>query len=158
MSYRDAVAVALPPWMLPVALLPAYLPEGQASSEWVGYVGIVGAVLAMVGLVAGPRRITWLLGAIAFVALVLALGQFEPLYPVLYRVVPGLALFRVPARWLIVYSFVVSMLVGLGVQALANGVGWRWVGALAAAIAAPFGLYALVVMEHPLRWPSGAAI
>jgi hypothetical protein len=162
MSYRDAVAFSLPPWVLPISLLPVYTHEGQPSSEWVGYVGTSGAVLAAVGLVAGPRRVAWLLGGIALAALLLALGQFDPLYPALYRVVPGLSLFRVPARWLFVYSFAVAMLVGLGVQAVVAGGAWRGllgrVGGVALVVALPFAAYALLVREFPLRWPTAEAV
>jgi hypothetical protein len=161
MSYRDAVAFSLPPWVLPISLLPVYTHLGQPSSEWVGYVGTSGVVLAAFGLVAGPRRVAWLLGGIALAALLLALGQFDPLYPVLYRIVPGLSLFRVPARWLFVYSFAVAMLVGLGVQAVAASGGWRLlgrVGAFALAVALPFGAYALLVRAFPLQWPSAAVV
>ena len=162
MSYREAVAFSLPPWMLPVSLLPVYTHLDQPGSEWVGYVGVIGAVLAMVGLVGGGRR-AWLLGAIAVGALLLALGQFDPLYPLLYRVVPGLSLFRVPARWLVVYSFAGAMLVGVGVQVLAaTGRSWRTVVGrvvvLAAVLAVLLGAYALVARDFPLRWPSAVVV
>ena len=161
MSYREAVAFSLPPWTLPVSLLPVYTFADQPSSEWLGHVGVVGALLAALGLVAGrPRPLAWSLGAIGLGALLLGLGQFDPLYPLLYRVVPGLGLFRVPARWLFVYGFAASMLVALGVDALrAGGCRRRTLMRLAAfalIAAAPFGLYALVVPEPRLRLPGPA--
>jgi hypothetical protein len=52
--------------------------------------------------------------------LFLALGLYNPLYWVLYKVVPGFALFRVPARWLFLYAFGTAMLSGLGLQRLSN--------------------------------------
>jgi len=46
----------------------------------------------------------------------LALGLYNPLYWVLYHVVPGFALFRVPARWLFLYALSVAMLAGAGLE------------------------------------------
>jgi len=50
----------------------------------------------------------------------LALGLYNPLYWVLYKVVPGFALFRVPARWLFLYAFGAAMLSGIGLQRIGN--------------------------------------
>src|SRR5205807_1388012 len=86
---------------------------------WLGYVGVAGLVLAGLGLVGGHRRAeAALLGAVVLGALLLALGQFGPLYPVLYSFVPGLGLFRVPARWLFVASFGLALLAAIGVDQL----------------------------------------
>ncbi|HEY3083231.1 MAG TPA: YfhO family protein [Chloroflexota bacterium] len=163
MSYREAVAFSLPPWMLPVSLLPVYTFADQPNGEWLGHVGVVGALLAALGLVAGrPRPLAWLLAAIGLGALLLGLGQFDPLYPLLYGVVPGLGLFRVPARWLFVYGFATAMLVALGVEALRVGGCARRtlsrLGGFAALAAAPFALYALAVPEPRLRLPGAAVL
>jgi hypothetical protein len=163
MSYREAVAFSLPPWVLPISLLPVYTFADQPNGEWLGYVGVVGGLLAVLGLVAGrPRWLSWLLAAVALGALLLGLGQFDPLYPLLYRVVPGLGLFRVPARWLFVYAFAAAMLVGLGVEALrTSGCAGRTLGRLGvfvAVAAAPFALYALAVPTPPLRLPPPAVL
>src|SRR5437773_4254566 len=101
MTFREAAAFSLPRWGLPSSLLPIFSSVGQPSSEWLGYVGVAGLVLAGLGLVGGHRRgEAFVLGLVGAVALLLALGQVGPLYPSAYRLVPGVALFRVPARWL----------------------------------------------------------
>lgn len=121
LSYADAVAFSLPPWLLPQTLLPVYQAEGQPFSEWVAYSGVLGLLLAGVGLLLTPgwRALGW--GLVALLALGLALGQFNPLYPLLFDLVPGLRAFRVPARWLLLWSFALAVLAGLGVQALQGG-------------------------------------
>ncbi|MBN1935646.1 MAG: YfhO family protein [Anaerolineae bacterium] len=48
----------------------------------------------------------------------LAVGGYNPLYWVLYKLVPGFGLFRVPARWLFLYAFGAAMLSGVGLQRL----------------------------------------
>ncbi|MFX1353309.1 MAG: YfhO family protein, partial [Promethearchaeota archaeon] len=52
----------------------------------------------------------------AGLGLFLSLGLYNPLYWVLYKIVPGFALFRVPARWLFLYAFGAAMLAGIGLQ------------------------------------------
>jgi hypothetical protein len=54
------------------------------------------------------------------VALLLALGHHTPLYDFLVYV-PGFNFFRVPARWLFVVSFSISILAGYGFDALLTG-------------------------------------
>lgn len=119
MTFREAAAFSLPPWALPSSLLPVFSSAGQPSSEWLGYVGVAGLVLAGLGVVGGHRRAeALLLAAIAAGALLLALGQIGPLYPIAYRLVPGVGLFRVPARWLFVWSFALALLAAIGADFL----------------------------------------
>lgn len=167
MSYREAAAFSLPPWVLPSSLLPVFSPTGQPGSEWTGYVGVSGLVLAALGLLGGrERREAWVFGAIAAGALLLALGQLGPLYPLLYGVVPGLGLFRVPARWLFVVSFALAMLAALGAERL-GGIGRRGSGGAegdeptasagvdARPLAALFALFALPIVGFALYWLVG---
>jgi hypothetical protein len=51
---------------------------------------------------------------VGIAAILLALGSNSPLYPLLYRFVPGIGMFRAPARWLLLYAFAASMLAGRG--------------------------------------------
>ena len=57
---------------------------------------------------------------LAGVALLLALGGYTPLYRLLVHA-PGFDFFRVPARWLFIVSFFLSVLAGYGFDALAEG-------------------------------------
>jgi hypothetical protein len=121
MTFREAAAFSLPPWVLPSSLLPVFSSAGQPNSEWLGYVGVVGLVLAGLGAVGGHRRAEALmLAVIAAGALLLALGQIGPLYPLAYRLVPGVGLFRVPARWLFVWSFALALLAAIGADLLSR--------------------------------------
>jgi Bacterial membrane protein YfhO len=56
---------------------------------------------------------------LAGVALLLTLGGYTPLYRLLIHV-PGFDFFRVPARWLFIVSFALSVLAGYGFDALAE--------------------------------------
>ncbi|MDH7571759.1 MAG: hypothetical protein QHJ73_19435, partial [Armatimonadota bacterium] len=63
----------------------------------------------------------WFWLGVALVALFLAFGQHNPIYPLLYQWVPGLAVFRAPARWLLVSSFATGILAGMGAEQLLRG-------------------------------------
>ena len=88
-------------------------------------------------------------GVLAALGLALAIGGYNPLYPFLYQVVPGLGLFRVPARWLFVYSFGVALLAGLGAE---SGLAGR-AGAQLAADASAAGASAAWRSPRGPRWP-----
>ena len=60
---------------------------------------------------------TWI--GIAAIGLALALGRNNPVYLLLAEM-PGFNLFRVPARFLALYSLAMALLAGLGIQALLN--------------------------------------
>ncbi len=115
MSYWDVVSFSLPPTSALYSILPAY-PE-QLFSEYVGYVGVVPVVLAVLAVIAWSVRPTsaFMAGLVGF-GVFMALGKYNPFYPHLYHWIPGIDLFRVPARWLLVYTFGISGLAGLGAQ------------------------------------------
>jgi hypothetical protein len=135
LPYRQAVSFSLRPRLLAQSLLPpfgrgldaAFGSEGYA--EFVGYVGIAALVLAGVGLTllwrrnAEVKRPPWnvqratLLSASGFL---LALGAYNPLYYLLWRVIPGFGLFRAPARWLELFALGVAALAAFGLDVLAS--------------------------------------
>jgi hypothetical protein len=64
-----------------------------------------------------PRHLTGFFSLVALVSLILALGQYSPVYPFLYRHVPTFNLFQAPARWLLLTVFALVMLAALTVTA-----------------------------------------
>jgi hypothetical protein len=135
LPYRQAVSFSLRPRLLAQSLLPpfgrgldaAFGSEGYA--EFVGYVGIAALVLAGIGLsllwrrAAEAKRPPWnvqrttLLAASGFL---LALGAYNPLYYLLWRVIPGFDLFRAPARWLELFALGVAALAAFGLDTLVS--------------------------------------
>lgn len=115
LSFNEGRTFSLPPWFLIWALLPGYIEN--PFSEFTAYVGVSGMALAVLGLVTSPRRWTRNLAALlVLLGLLFAIGGFNPLFEPLFNVVPGLNLFRVPARWLFVYTMGASILIGLGIE------------------------------------------
>lgn len=122
LSYGEVTSFSLRPWRLPWSLLPTYglVDLGQifgvGYTEFVGYIGLLGLLLALIGAWKGrgPARTLGLF--FAGLGLFLALGRWNPVYYLLYWLVPGFDLFRVPARWLMLYSFGAAVLAGVGVD------------------------------------------
>ncbi len=115
MAYHEVVSFSLPPTTLLYTILSTY--PSELFSEFVGYVGVVPVVLAILAVIAWMARpVTAFMAFLTGLGLFMAMGQFNPLYPRLFDLVPGLDLFRVPARWLLVYTFGICGLAGLGAQ------------------------------------------
>ena len=106
--------------VLPWGLLP---PESSrpTSSEFHLYPGILTLVLAIHAL---ARRWDWRVGfhaAVGFGALLLAFGDEYGLYRPAYDLLPGLAFFRIPARFVGLVGFTVAVLAGIGAEAVVTG-------------------------------------
>ncbi|MBE2223628.1 MAG: YfhO family protein [Anaerolineae bacterium] len=113
---NEVLSFSLNPLLLGRALLPSV---GQSLfSEYVAFLPIVALVLAVVGAWQW-RRWPGVLPALVLVilGLFLAFGVFNPVYWLLARL-PGFNLFRVPARWLVLYGLGTALLAGVGFQIL----------------------------------------
>lgn len=115
LSPHEAMALSLPP----AALIGAVLPLEPATHEWVTYLGLPAIAAAVAAFWGARRKAAWALWAAAVVSAALALGANTPLYGVAFRVLPGLGLLRVPARFWILALGCVAALAGMGVDALA---------------------------------------
>lgn len=155
LTYREVVSFSLKPQWLPWALLPAYGQNlaarfGSAGfAEYVAYVGMSGLLLGAWGArQAGRWR--WPLLILALGGLALAVGAYNPLYYLAYRLIPGWALFRAPARWLLLYTAGMAGLVALGVDALqaSRRPQASWLALAAAAILVAELLVASSLLPH----------
>jgi hypothetical protein len=122
LGYDWKTVGSLPPAYLVELLLPWGVPAGRSwqgnSSEFYLYAGVLPLVLAIHTL---ARRWDWRVGfhaTMGFVALLLAFGDHSGLYRLAYDFLPGMALFRIPARFVGIAGFAVAMLAGIGAQAL----------------------------------------
>ncbi len=119
LPYNEAASFSLKPTLAFQALLPPYL-WPPPFSEYVAYIGLSGLALAAFGAWAVVRRRRP--GAEALIlaglGLFLALGAYNPVYYLLYKLVPGFGLFRAPARWLLLYSLGAALLAGIGLDSL----------------------------------------
>jgi hypothetical protein len=117
--------------LLPKHLIGLFAPNWQGTPafntyqgeryywEYVLYIGLAPLLLAVIGT--GTRRGRgW--GAVALLALVLALAQGNPVYQVL-RFIPGFSHFRVPARFIFLFTFAVALAAAYGWEAVSE---LRW--------------------------------
>ena len=123
-----AATFALPLRQVPMLLSPRLFgspDQGFYWGEWlywemVGYFGVVSFLLALVGLVCAARRDRVLWAVLGLCGVAIALGQASPVFHLAYRVIPGVAYFRAPARFLIWYGWAVAVLAAYGAHWLSS--------------------------------------
>jgi hypothetical protein len=117
LTLAEAAVYSLPP----VNLLGLLLRNPGGFHEHITYAGTVTLLLALVGL--GRRTLFWVLACVAAAAF--ALGSHFVVFPLLFRLVPGLSLLRVPPRVWFVVALGLCVLAGHGAQALTETL-WPW--------------------------------
>lgn len=119
LPYNEAASFSLKPGLIFKAFLPPLVWE-PPFSEYVAYVSLIGLALAGIGAWAVVRRKREggeALG-LALIGVLLAFGAYNPVYYLLFKLVPGFDLFRAPARWLLLYGFGAAILAGIGLEVL----------------------------------------
>ena len=157
-SNRGTLALAeVAEWSLPFRqLVGLVLANWSGFHEWTVYVGILPLLLAAVGRQRrnAGRGQNWL-ALFLLLAWVLAalfsLGTNGPLFPLLFRLVPGLSFLRVPPRAWFIVAFATACLCAFGIEAMMRQVnrlrGWATLtGVALAAFALMFGLGGFVVL------------
>jgi hypothetical protein len=80
------------------------------------YLGLATVPLALVALLTDRRRAVLTLGVVALLGVLFALGPSTPVYRVAFALLPGLASFRIPQRFLFVACAALAALAGLGLS------------------------------------------
>jgi hypothetical protein len=89
--------------------------------ESCGYVGILPLFFLFVGgRGTTPARVRTFAVVLILFALFLALGKYNPLYPLIY-LLPGFGNFRIPAQIIFLYVFGVAVLSGIGLSRIIEG-------------------------------------
>jgi|GEM_PF-832589 len=100
-------------------------PETWHFWESCGYVGILPLLLAFVSARhPSLNRLRIFFIIMTLIALFLALGKYNPLYPLVYKL-PGFNRFRIPAQIIFLYVFGVSLLAGMGLHQMKQEA-WRF--------------------------------
>ncbi len=118
LPWSEALSFSLDPRLLGLALMPAY--SNGLFTEFVASIGLVGLGLAVLGAWSSRHSARLPALVLTLTGLVLALGAFSPVYLGL-SLIPPFNLFRVPARFLFLFAFGISVLAGLGLDVLARG-------------------------------------
>jgi len=115
------------PWRLISLLAPDFFGNPAHGEYWArgtyweeaAFVGVLPLMLAVLALARkGWRRRAEVpfFVLLSLVAILLALGNHTPIYPLLFRYVPGFGLFQAPARLMIGYALGTAVLAGAGAQ------------------------------------------
>lgn len=151
----DAARFNLPPWQLPQLALSGCFgrPDGPVPYFGVGafwetscWTGLLAVPLAFAG---ARRRPAWLV--VAGLSLLLAMGTYTPLYPLLVELLPPLTIFRDPARFTLYATFALAWLAADGYDLAPDGAR-RWMVWLAIGAAASWLLTALLPASARQAW------
>jgi hypothetical protein len=110
LTIQEAAAFSLPPRYL----LGLLIPDLGGFHEWMTYVSVIPLLLALAGVQC--RTLFW--PVVALAAIAFSLGTNSPLFPWLYRLLPGLAFLRVPPRAWFVAALGLCALAAHGAQRL----------------------------------------
>jgi hypothetical protein len=114
LTVEEAGALSLP-W---ASLLATIIPAHGGEPEQLVYLGLPAFLLAVVGLVLKRDRVSWFLVIVAALAAAFSLGTHGPLFPLLFRWMPGLGWLRVPPRAWVLVAFCLALLAGRGLDIL----------------------------------------
>lgn len=130
LRWEEFASMSLPPERLLSLFLPNAFGNDAYGTYWGGeagffiqlcaYGGVIPLLLALVAVRERRDPATRFFGALCVIALVLALGRYTGAFEVLYRV-PGMSMFRIPARFLLWYAVGLAVLAGLGADRLLRG-------------------------------------
>jgi len=87
---------------------------GAPSNMYHFYMGILPLILASLAVLFSKRKYKWFFAILALLALLFSLGKYFVVFPALFYTIPGIDFFKVPARMLIIFTFSMSILAGMG--------------------------------------------
>ena len=115
---NEALSFSLHPLLISQSLLPAI--DRTLNPEYVAYMPIAALLLAIVAIWSWRKnQAVRPVILLALLGLFLAFGHFNPFSHLLVRL-PGFNLFRVQARWIVLYTFAIALLAGAGFELVTN--------------------------------------
>jgi hypothetical protein len=119
LTLADAATFSLPPFPYLLGLI---IPNLGGFHEYMTYVGVVPLLLAFFGV--NRRTLFWLVSV--GVAIAFSLGSNFFLFPLLFRLVPGLGFLRVPPRAWFIVALGICILAAHGLQFLLSNLWPRY--------------------------------
>ena len=165
-DYQQTVGYSLSPAQWIGLVVPGFFGRGP-QLHWglwprveVGYIGILPLALAVLAILGRRNRHTWTFLGIAAVGFLLALGIYSIPHGWL-SLLPGFDLLRAPGRFVLLLSFGLAALAGVGLQVLLSPIGdseaWKaltrlssglgWTSKAAALIVVPLTFAALLLTQ-----------
>jgi hypothetical protein len=127
-DWEFAMTYSFWPWRLITLFAPDFFGNPATGDYWgygnywedAGYIGVLPILFALMAvfnlksLSVGRRSPVTFFSLLALLALLLAMGKNTPVYPLVFRYVPGFGVFQAPARLLYLYTFGMATLAGIG--------------------------------------------
>ena len=130
-DYELAMTYSFWPWRLLTLFLPNLFGNPGVGNYWgygaywedAFYFGVLPAILLLLSLRSifqhweknvEIKQLALFLWGCAVVSIILAMGKNTPIFPFLYRHIPGFDMFQAPARLMLLAIFPFALLVGLG--------------------------------------------
>jgi hypothetical protein len=142
-EYEFAMTYSFWPWRLITLFAPDFFGNPARGDYWgyasywedCGYIGVLPLLLALIAILAyfrqkriqrrksnlsllsllsSPLSLASFFSFLSLLSLLLAMGKNLPLYPLVFRWVPGFGFFQAPARFLYLYTLGMATLAGLG--------------------------------------------
>ena len=124
-TYEIITVLSYPPIQLIKLLVPHFFGSfknyaGSGSyTEFHVYAGVLALILPIFAWLKPKDWRVWFFTTLMTICLILSFGDFTPLYHLL-QYVPIVNFFRVPARWILLVTFCLSILAAYGVQTLVD--------------------------------------
>ncbi|MCC6434129.1 MAG: YfhO family protein [Acidimicrobiales bacterium] len=111
------------PWMLKRLFLPQTLPIDADQMQYLGFVGFLTPLFALVGVLSRRRPGAWFARTVLVVVPLIMIGT--PLAWVAWRLVPGMNVFRPYSRLVVFVAFAMVVAAAIGVQVVLDAVARR---------------------------------
>lgn len=136
MTYAESSELSLSPSFLITIFVPKFFgsitgsgtdtvefwgnPAAYSYWETAVYFGTISLFLALLGIVFSRHRLRWHFALLALLALLLALGKYTPFYRLTFELLPGFNRFRIPARFINLFTVAFAFFAGQGIDVLLN--------------------------------------
>ena len=123
LPYDQLTSASLPPAQLISLILPEFFGTSLDYTKWgesnfwelSSYVGILTIILAGIALLTNRDKLTFFYLALIAFSILYAFGKFNPFFDIV-SAIPFLNTFRIPSRFLLFFSFSISVLAAIGMN------------------------------------------
>lgn len=119
-TYKFSAQESVPPKHFITLTIPNFFGKRSDNSYWGApswmidmYLGIIPLILAIAAIFLARNKYKWPLISLAAFSVAFALGEYAPFYRVFYEI-PGVSMFKVPGRMLMVFTFSMAALSAIG--------------------------------------------
>jgi len=124
-SYKYATGLSLKPDQLITYIFTDFFGDrefnyfGPSTTSYTGYCGAIAVLFAFYYFIYSRKKIKLVVILVSILSIFLALGKFNPLYSIIYKL-PVFSIFRAPSRAIIIFSTLIIICSSLGIAKLLN--------------------------------------